>query len=82
MEVTVELPARIEFVDIARALDREQKRDLIIHLCEDEQDVDFEVDIAKLMIQNLKGEFTNSWDGSIDPEFKQIMKDIKKSAKE
>jgi hypothetical protein len=81
METTVELPVSVEFVDIARALTREQKRELIINMCEDEQDVDFEIDIAKLMLQNLKGEFTNSWDGNVDPEFKQIVKEIKRSVK-
>lgn len=74
----IETSVKIDIHDLVRGMDRDQMKELITVMCEEEQDLGFEIELVELLVKNVKQEYTNSWDGSVDPEYKKFLKSLKK----
>lgn len=81
MSTTAEVMVTVDFAELASYLSQDEKLELIKSMFTEEADLDFEIQVAKLALVNIKQEFTCQWGGSVDPEFKAVFKDIKKVVK-
>lgn len=67
----------IDAGEFANSLTPKEARDMVFYIDEAQQDLDFTKELVKMLVSQIKTEYTDYTD-ELDPEFKRFIKSLKK----